>query len=71
MKEVYWIRACRKLGLEVNLKSGKGSHCLVKSPRSGEKYTIQRNLFNIVNLKIYRKMLEWGFTEKEIDEALK
>jgi len=71
IKQSDWIKACRKLGLEVNVKAGKGSHCLVKSPRSGEKYTIQRHLFNIVNLKIYKKLLEWGFKEEEIDKALK
>ena len=66
-----WIRACKKLGLEVNLKRGKGSHCLVTNPRSGKKFTIQTHLFNIVNLKIYKQLLIWGFTEDEINEALK
>jgi hypothetical protein len=70
IKQADWIRACKKLDLEVNTKSGKGSHCLIKSPRSGDKYTIQSKLFNIVNLKIYKKLLEWGFTEEEIDKAL-
>ena len=71
VKQSDWIKACRKLGLEVNVKAGKGSHCLVKSPVSARKYTIQRNLHKFINLGIYKKLLEWGFTEEEIDKALK
>ena len=71
VKQADWIKACRKLRLEVSVKAGKGSHCLVKSPFSGNKYTIQRNLHKFINLKIYKKLLEWGFSEKEIDKALK
>lgn len=70
IKQRDWIRACKKLKLEVSTKAGKGSHCLVKHPSSGTKYTIQNKLYPIANLKIYKKLLEWGFTEKEIDEAL-
>ncbi len=70
-KQRDWIKACKKLGLEVNTKSGKGSHILVKSPLSGEKYTIQHDLYNIANLKIYKKLLEWGCSEDDINKALK
>lgn len=65
-----WIRACTRLGLEVSKKRGKGSHILVKNPKSGAKFTIQNKLFNIVNLKIYKKLLEWGYSEDEINGAL-
>ena len=70
IKQRDWIRACKKLKLEVNTKAGKGSHCLVKHPSSNTKYTIQNKLYPIANLKVYKKLLEWGFKEKEIDEAL-
>jgi hypothetical protein len=66
-----WARACKRLNLEVDFKRGKGSHCLIKNPKSNAKFTIQRHLYNIVNLKIYKKLLEWGFTEDEINDALK
>lgn len=70
IKQKNWLKACKKLGLEVNKSAGKGSHALVKSPSSGSKYTIQNHLYPIANLQIYKKLLEWGFTEEEIDNAL-
>jgi len=30
--QIQWERACLKLGLKVETKSGKGSHILVKHP---------------------------------------
>ncbi len=65
-----WIRACRKLGLQVETKHGKGSHVLVKHPNDGRKYTIQKNLNRLINQKIFKKLLEWEFGEDEIWKAL-
>lgn len=65
-----WVKACRRLGLDVDSKRGKGSHILVTNPKSGKKFTIQKQLYNIANLKIYKQLLEWGFTEDEINDAL-
>jgi predicted RNA binding protein YcfA (HicA-like mRNA interferase family) len=67
-----WIKACKSLGLEVDSSRGKGSHCLVKHPTTGAKYTIQRNLSNkFINIKIFKKLLEWDFNEGQIWDALK
>jgi len=66
-----WEKACLKLGLEVETKFGKGSHIIVKHPQTGHKYTIQKNLHKFINIKIFEKMLEWGFDEERIWEALK
>ena len=57
-----WIR-CKN-------KRGKGSHILVKHPQTERKYTIQKNLHKFINIKIFKKLLEWGFSEEEIWEAL-
>ena len=65
-----WIKACNKLGLIVNQKRGKGSHCLIKHPKTNCKYTIQRHLHKFINIKIFNKMLEWGFEEEDIQKAL-
>jgi len=65
-----WRIACLRLGLEVKTKSGKGSHILVKHPRTEHKYTIQKNLHKFINMKIFKKLLEWGFSEEDIWEAL-
>jgi len=66
-----WIKACTKLGLIVESKHGKGSHVLVKHPKTEHKYTIQNNLHKFINMKIFKKMLEWGFEEEQIWDALK
>ena len=66
-----WIRACSKLGLTVDTRHGRGSHILVKHPTSGIKYTIQNDLHRIINIKIFNKLKQWGFTEEQIHEALR
>ncbi len=71
LKQLDWLRACKKLGLEVDCRRGSGSHCLVKHPKTGAKYTIQHNLHKFLNMKIFKKMMEWGFQESVIWDALK
>ncbi|MBI5077366.1 hypothetical protein HZB94_03215 [Candidatus Falkowbacteria bacterium] len=66
-----WIKACRKLGLIVDFSSGKGSHVRVEHTQTQAKYTIQYNLHKFINMKIYKKMMEWGFEEEQIWDALK
>lgn len=65
-----WIRACRKLGLNVETKFGKGSHVLVTHPSDGRKYTLQRHLHKIINIKIFNTLKKWGFREGAIFDAL-
>lgn len=65
-----WIKACIKLGLEVDKRSGKGSHVLIKHPSTGHKYTLQKSLHKFINMKIFKKLLEWGLDEEKIWEAL-
>lgn len=69
--QAQWIKACLKLGLVVKINSGKGSHILIKHPKTEHKYTIQYSLHKFLNMKIFKKMLEWGFDEETIWEALK
>ena len=66
-----WMRACLKLGLRVETKHGKGSHVLICHKTNGTKYTLQRDLYRIINVKIFHKLKEWGFSEEEIFEALR
>lgn len=66
-----WIRAGRKLGLIVETDFGKGSHVRITHPATQNKYTIQYNLHKFINIKIFKKMLEWGFTEEQVWESLK
>ncbi len=66
-----WVRACRKLGLVIDTKRGKGSHVLVKHPTDGRKYTIQSDLHKFINMKIFHKLIEWGYAEDQISEVLR
>lgn len=70
LKQKDWIRACQKLGLEVDCSKGKGSHCLIINPQTHKQYTLQRKLHKFINIKIFKKLLEWGFEESAIMEAL-
>lgn len=65
-----WLRAARKLGLTVETGHGKGSHALVVNPKTNSRYTIQHKLHKFINIKIFKKMLEWGIDEEKIWEAL-
>ena len=55
-----WIRACLKLGLVVETSHGKGSHILMKHPRDGHKYTIQKHLRRLINQKIFKKLIDYN-----------
>lgn len=66
-----WICACRKLGLLVETKHGKGSHVLVKHASEARKLTIQYELYKVINQKIFGKLKQWGFSEEQIFEALR
>lgn len=71
LKQSDWIRACKKLGLVVDTKRGKGVHILVKHPQNGSKYTIQSDLFKVANIKIFNTLKRWGFADEKIFEALR
>jgi len=71
INQAHWIKACQKLGLMVNCGFGKGSHAKIEHPETKAKYTVQYNLHKFINIKIFKKMLEWGFDEEQIWEALK
>ena len=65
------MRACEKLGLCVDSSFGKGSHVRIIHPQTDAKYTIQHGLHKFINIKIFKKMMEWGFEEEQIWEALR
>lgn len=65
-----WIKCCKKLGLIIDLKHGKGSHVLIINPINNFKYTIQYNLHKFINKKIFKKLVEWNFNEDDIWDAL-
>lgn len=59
--QAQWERACFKLALKTEKKSSKGSHILIKNINTNHKYTIQKDLHKFINIKIFKKLLEWGF----------
>lgn len=71
IKQRDWIRACRKLGVLILTKRGKGGHVLAKHPNNGTKYTIQHDLHKDLNKKIFNKLKQWGFTDDQVFKALR
>ncbi len=69
--QTQWIKACWKLGLVVDSGFGKGSHVRIEHPQTKVKYTIQFSLHKFINMKIFKKMVERGFEEEKIWDALK
>lgn len=66
-----WLKACKKLGLEVYVSSGKGSHAIVKGGNRSERpLTIPNHTYPVLSKKIYKRLQSWGFSEQEINNAL-
>lgn len=67
-----WCSACKKLGLEVDKKKGKGSHYrIINSAPNTYPQTLPSDCHKFINIEIYKTFLEWGFSEEKIDKALK
>ena len=66
-----WSKACKKLGLIVDKKKGKGSHYRVVNPKTNKKTTLPSDCHKYISLDLYKTFLDWGFSEEELDEALK
>ncbi len=68
-----WIKACKKLGLTVMVSRGHGSHVRVylADGKASTPITIQKHTYKQVNISIYKALLDLGFSEQEIDKALK
>jgi predicted RNA binding protein YcfA (HicA-like mRNA interferase family) len=70
LKQSDWIKACEKLKLQVDKKSGRGSHAIIKHPTTNEKYTLQYGTYKLLNQKYYKKLQDWGFSDVDINKAL-
>lgn len=66
-----WTKAFIKLGLEVDKKKGKGSHYRVHNPRNGKYTTLPSRCHKFISLALYKQLLEWDFSEEDIDKALR
>jgi hypothetical protein len=66
-----WVKACGRLNLVVDKKKGKGSHYRIINPANNRAQTLPYQCHKFINIEIYKSLLEWGFTEEEIDGALK
>ncbi len=66
-----WVKAFKKLGLIVDTKKGKGSHFRIFNPVNNKATTLPSHCHKFISLGIYKTLLEWGFSEAEIDNALK
>lgn len=71
MTQKKWVKACKRLGLIVDKKKGKGSHYRIINPASGRPQTLPADCHKFISIEIYKSLLEWGFTEEEIDKAIK
>ena len=69
-----WLKACRKLGLKVDTKKGKGSHARIYHPERKDvpPTTIAYHTNPIINRKIIKYLKDtYKFTDREINDALK
>lgn len=71
MTQKKWVKVCSRLKLTVDKKKGKGSHYCIINPTGGRPQTLPYDCHKFVSIEIYKSLLEWGFTEEEIDKAIK
>ncbi len=71
MTQKKWVRVCGKLKLEVDKKKGKGSHYRIMHPTGGRPQTLPSDCHKFISIEIYKSLLEWGFSEEELDKAIK
>lgn len=67
-----WLKACKRLGMEIDTKSGKGSHARVYNPSGNFRpQTIPNHMNKYISLELYKTLLMWGFSEEQIDKSVK
>ncbi len=71
MTQKRWVKACKRLNLIIDKKKGKGSHYRIINPVNNRKQTLPSDCHKFISLEIYKTLLEWNFTEDEIDKALR
>jgi len=78
LKQKDWIKASKRLGLNVSTTGGRGSHCVIRDPKFKNPNdtrsliaTIQKNLFKQANETIFKQFINSGILEDDIWRALK
>lgn len=64
-----WCKACKRLGLKIDKKKGKGSHYRVTNPANNKITIVPYKCHKFISLGIYKTLLSWGFEEDEINDA--
>lgn len=63
-------KACKRIGLKVDSKSGKGSHIKVTYPGKGATI-IPHHINSGINHSLCKTLHDWGFNDEDIRKALK
>lgn len=78
IKQKDWIKAGRRLGLNVSTKEGKGSHAVIRDPKCQDPSdlrsliaTVQNDLGKQHNQTIFKHIIDFGIPEEKIWRALK
>ena len=70
--QAQWIAAFKRLGLVVREDYGAGSHIRVfGGNKKVSPLTIPNHTYKQMNRKIYKNLQQLGFTDEEINKALK
>lgn len=69
LTQTKWINACKRLGLEINTKGGKGSHIKVSCKGKGATI-VPIHINQMINKSLGSTLQKWGFSEEQIREAL-
>lgn len=71
IKQKQWIKACKKLGLDVDTSSEKGSHARAYGNNLTNPLTIPYHSNKYISQSIYKNLRDAGFSDKEIMKALR
>ena len=61
-----FLRVCRKVGLILNKKSGKGSHIKIIDPKTNNSFPIPKKLPRGLQSALIKKIESWGYDREQI-----
>ena len=65
-----FLRACRKINLIVDKKSGKGSHVKIINPENRQSFPVPNHLPKGLQIAIIKKLESWGYDRDRIIKLL-
>lgn len=65
-----FLRVCRKFGLILDKKSGKGSHVKIIDPETNHSFPVPKRLPRGLQVALVKKLELWGYSREKLIKLL-